>query len=210
MSNDEFLNAMRADAIPKGESGLWKITKYGLSKEIDVPDSRGKRWTIPAGFYTCLTCFTEATLHLGTGELVMHDVPYELKKHLIFARRAYGHVLITGLGLGCIARACLANPNVQRVTVIEKSSDVLKLVAQYMPTARLHIVQADATEWVKENGAGFDCAWHDLWVADDNEAEHLQVLHAKMIIDLADKVPVQGAWELPRMYRRLMKPQGVL
>lgn len=209
MSNDEFLNAMRADAIPEGESGLWKVSKFGLAKEFETKDSAGKVHVLPPGRYTCLTRWTEATFHLGRGELVMHDVPYELRKHLIFARRAHGRVLITGLGLGCIARACLVNPNVRNVTVIEKSPDVMELVAPYMPTERIAFIQADAVEWVKENGHGYDCAWHDLWV--ENEAsEHLQVIHSRMIIDLADKVPVQGAWEFPRHCRRMMKQFGIL
>jgi hypothetical protein len=210
MSNDEFLSAMRADLIPEGESGLWKVSKFRMAKEFQTKDGDGRMQTLQPGCYTSLTRWTDATIHLRHGELVMHDFPYELRKHLIFARRAHGKVLITGLGLGCIARGCLANPNVDHVVVIENSPDVLKLVAPFMPKTKIEIIYADAIEWTAKHGDGFDCAWHDLWAEEKEGSKHLQLLHTEMLCNLANKVPLQGAWELPRAYRRLMRDYGIL
>jgi hypothetical protein len=204
--NEEYLRAMRADAIPEAESGLWKISKFSLAKPFETKDGSGNVHLIPPGRYTSLTRWTDATIHLGMGELVMHDFPYELKKHLIFARRAHGRVLITGLGLGCIARAVRINPNVESVTVIEMSGDVLAMVAPHMPPG-FEIIQADAVDWTEKTDRRFDCAWHDLWAEDGDD--HLQLQHMKMITNLKD-VPMQGAWELPRMYRRLCRENGII
>jgi spermidine synthase len=146
------------------------------------------------------------------GDLVMSDTGDELESHLDFMMRAHGDVLVTGLGLGCVARGCLANPFVKRVTVIEKDSCVLRLVAPHMPRdPRLRIVHADALQYVdvlcsQPLVRQFDCAWHDLWADDDDEnGKALQLMHACMIRDLvyANRVThFQGGWNLPRWFRR--------
>lgn len=134
MSNlkQTVLAAARADAIPAGDSGLWMVRKDIARKPI-LAKRNDKLVQIPAGTYTSLVRWTESTLHLH-GEVVMHDVPAELNTHLDFMLRANGRVLVTGLGLGCVVRGCLANPAVRHVTCIENSVDVLKLVAPYMMT----------------------------------------------------------------------------
>ena len=208
MTNEALLAAMSAESIPEAESGLWQIKKFACAKPIETKDGNGHVHILPPGRYTSLTRWTDATMHLGMGELVMHDFPYELKKHLIFARRAHGRVLITGLGLGCIARAVRINPNVETVTIIEKSSDVIRMVGPHMPPC-FEIIHADALEWTEKTDRRFDCAWHDLWVENDTDGDHLQIQHMKMITNLRD-VPMQGAWELPRMYRRLCREQGII
>lgn len=207
---ESILAAARADAIPAGESGLWHVKKYCLVKPVIAPGPKGIR-QIPPGIYTNLHCYTEATMHM-LGDLVMQDTPDELRKHLIFMVRAHGKVLITGLGLGCVARGALANPNVTGVVVIEKNLDVLKLVQPYMPQDdRLLILHADALEYCKKPTEKFNCAWHDLWVDESQEdAKHLQVLHMEMICDLAGKVEMQGAWEFPKYFRRSMEFAGVI
>src|SRR6185369_8969082 len=104
--------------------------------------------TLPAARYTYLRFLTDKTLYSEhPGAVVMEDTPFELRTHLGFVMRAHGRVLITGLGLGCVIRGLLENPKVEHVTCIENSKDVLKLVAPYMPTERLEIVEADALEW---------------------------------------------------------------
>src|SRR5271165_203078 len=184
---NEILKAMKADAIPAGESGLWTIKKWSFNKPMIAPRA-GKLVEIPPGNYTCLMRLTTATMMNG-GELVMHDVPAELNTHLNFAMRAFGKVLITGLGLGCIARGVLANPKVKKVVVVENSQDVIKLVAPHMDrmAGKLTIVTDDAREFVKRSRAKFDCAWHDLWTDEENGQEHLQLVHNELICELADK-----------------------
>ena len=142
-----------------------------------------------------------ATMHTH-GEVVMEDTPFELNNHLDFMLKAKGHVLVTGLGLGCVIRGMLANGHVDHVTCIERSQDVLDLVAPHMPaTDRLEIIKADALEWTKGTTQRFDCAWHDIWTDRDVGEPHLAQSHTSLIKNCAPKVNFQGAWAYPRLAR---------
>jgi hypothetical protein len=199
---DKILAACRADWIPEGASGLWYIRKWQIAKPLFVIRDKkdGSGVTLQPGRYTNLLRWTDATLHLGMGELVMHDEPNELRKHLNFMLRARGNVLITGLGLGCVVRGTLANPAVKHVTVVERDADVLKLVQPHMPTERLTIIHDDAISFCKATNQQFDCAWHDIW--SDNDEPNLILQHTELLCALALTVPRQGAWDYPREYKR--------
>lgn len=203
----DILKAAKADNIPEGSSGLWYIRKFKLSQNLLTKRSDGSLVEVPAGHYTNLYKMTMATLHHSPpGELVMHDVPAELKTHLNFMLKARGRVLINGLGLGCVARGCLANPNVREVTVVERDRDVLKLVGRYMPKVRrFRLVWADALSFTKKMNSRFDCAWHDLWSDSDRNEEHLHVLHGALLKECARKVRFQGAWSFPQDMKRIWR-----
>lgn len=205
-----LLDAARADAIPAGQSGPWTIVKFQTEKPVTHPrPSDGRLFTIPPGNYTNLWRSTEATMHNSCGELVMHDVPHELHTHLQFMLRARGRVLITGLGLGCVARGCLANPAVKHVVVIERDPHVIQLVGVHMlHLPRLTIVLDDALSFCRRHPRRFDCAWHDLWSDPDKEEPHLSVIHSKLFLALRKTIPMQGAWALPRTYRRVVRNKG--
>lgn len=198
---DQVLEAAKAEAIPAGARGIWVVRKCATAKPIIAEREKNNFVTVPPGNYTYLACYTAATLHLA-GDTVMHDTPDELQTHLNFMLRAKGRVLITGLGLGCVVRGCLANPAVSHVTCIERSLDVLHLVAPYMPSDRLSIIHADALDWTARHDVEFDCAWHDLWSNPDRHEEHLQLMHTRLICNMHGKVKFQGAWAMPREHKR--------
>ncbi len=207
-----ILQAARAHAIPAGEAGLWSVTKVFLNKNIlaasGIPERLQK---VPAGEYTNLFRLTDATMHKWPGECVMQDTPHELRQHLEFMLKAKGRVLVTGLGLGCVTRGLLMNLNVESVTVIERDSDVMKLVAPYMPKdCRLSIIVADAQEWVKQTDLVFDCAWHDIWTDESRGEPHLASAHMELICAMAGRVKMQGAWAFPRYFRSRMEFAGVI
>jgi hypothetical protein len=207
---NKMLRAARADRIPEGTSGRWTVKKHTFKQDFWArnPDPDLMDEIIPAGTYTSLHCMTESTMHL-IGELIMHDVPHELKTHLNFMLRARGRVLINGLGLGCVVRGVLKNPEVTHVTVIERSRDVLKLVQPYMPkTGRLIIIKADALRYAEETKEKFDCAWNDLWNDEDKEERALALIHADLMVKLRRKVQFQGAWAMPRYFRNAMNRTG--
>jgi hypothetical protein len=200
----QLLAAARADGIPVGTSRLWFVRKYELGESLTVT-REGKLVTTPAGSYTQLFCATLNKLHeFPAGELVMDDTPGELNKHLDFMLRAHGDVLISGLGLGCVTRGCLANPNVRSVTVIEREPDVLYLVAPHMTNPRLTIVVSDALRYIEATDHRYDCAWHDLWSNPDNDEQHLQRTHLHLLMAMRERVKFQGAWEFPRLFKRLL------
>ena len=121
--------------------------------------------------------------------------------------RAHGRVLITGLGLGCVIRGCLANPAVEHIVCIERDPDVLRLVKPHLPAERLTILQADAISWARNNlpRQRFDCAWHDLWSDPDAGDPHLALSHSELFVRCHEAVQFQGAWAFPRPQKRLWK-----
>ena len=202
MKKESILKAAGAKGIPVGQSGLWYIHK----KEHKTPMvgvRHGKHIVLTPGIYTYLRRVTDSSIHKG-GEIVMEDTPQELESHLEFMLKARGRVLVTGLGLGCVIRGALANGKVDSIVCVERSKDVIGLVAPYMDTQRLSIVHADALEWVKNNNLKFDCAYHDLWTDRDNGEPSLQCWHTEMIAGLKNKTTFQGAWSFPREIRRYM------
>ena len=206
---DKILKAARADSIPEGFSGWWFIEKRSY-KEDTPSNHKGRDVICPKGTYTYLFRITESALKENRpGEIVMEDTPLELKTHLNFMLHAHGQILITGLGLGCVIRGLLANPNVDRVTCIEKSEDVLDMVQPWMPVDRLEIIHADALSWTKQNKEKFDFAWHDLWTNRENGEPHLASWHTELLFNCKNKVRFQGAWDFPRPIKRLIKDMEV-
>lgn len=208
MNKQELLTAMKADSIPAGWSGLWYIYKIKFTKS--TPNFRhSKPVVVPPGDYTFLHRLTDASLYSDPpGECVMEDTPFELSTHLGFVMRAYGQVLVTGLGLGCVVRGLLANRAVGHVTVVENSPDVLKLVAPHMAQDRLTIVEADALEWTVKNKERFDCAWHDLWTNRGAGEPHLDHWHARLLMNCRDTVKYQGAWAMDRLIKKKLVSRG--
>lgn len=203
-----FLGVMKASAIPNGSAGLWSVYKLKTDKPL-LGTRSGRKVCVPPGVYTFLQYLTEATmLCVPAGETVMEDTDFELRTHLAFVRQAFGRVLITGLGLGCVARGLLANPRVEHVTCIEQSSNVLRLVAPYMPTERLTIVRAEAVEWCRQNQTRFDCAWHDLWTDREKGEPHLDLRHMELIRACQPFAERQGAWAMDRRIKAIMLERG--
>lgn len=206
----DILEAARAIDIPEGESGLWSIDK--ITFQQDTPSFHGPndRFIIlPAGTYTHL----RRVMAKGT-TVVMEDTPLELKTHLNFMLRARGQVLVTGLGLGCVVRGLLANPNVKHVTCLEKSSDVMRLVFPHMPdTRKLFVYELDAFEWAERakplDGFKYDYVWHDIWADRENGDPHLDSLHMRLFKEFRKIAKHQGMWRMDRTIKSQMKHMGM-
>ncbi len=201
MKISDILNAMRADGIPKGNSGLWQVKKCRIDDAASaktVFENNGTR--VPPGTYTYLLRWTEETLGKAHGELVMNDFPCELRKHLDFVIKAHGRVMVTGLGLGCVIRGLLARGRVDRIDLIERDASVIKLCGASVADPRVTLHQADARDWLPPGM--FDFAWHDLWSDPDKNEPHLQLTHMKLMSQLRKRVAYQGAWAMPRKFVR--------
>lgn len=191
-----ILTAMQATTIPEGEHGLWAVRKIRQPPAITLEHS-GQA----TGLY-CLTNDTQYHCHGPAGALVMIDHLLELRTHLEFIFRASGHVLVTGLGLGCIVRGLLATGRCTQITVIEREASVIKLVWPFMPTDSLSLVHADALAWCRTNCQTFDFAWHDVWNNPDKHEPDLSIIHAELMVALRHTVGMQGAWKFPRCMKR--------
>jgi hypothetical protein len=196
-----YMEAGRADAIPKDWKGLWRVVKCQVP-QAGVVFQNGE--VCPSGKFTKLLRLTNATLLGGLGECVMSDDPAELSKHLNAAVRARGNVLVTGLGLGCVLRMLQENQNVERITLVEISKDVIDLVWPHTSHDRVELIHGDAVDFLRKTKRTWDYAWHDLWADEDRGQPHLNVIHQWLFFLCAGRVKEQGAWNFPREKKRIL------
>ncbi len=100
------------------------------------------------------------------GEVVMSDTPAECRDHFPLVGHLQGNVLINGLGLGVALQGVLDSSNVELLTVVEISEDVIQLVAGHYQKRygdRLIVIHADALFWKPPKGTRYDTVWHDIW-----------------------------------------------
>lgn len=163
--------------VPEGKSGNWKVEEFEVTKDDAklcamrsiFNHGRGR---LPEGKYK--------RLYRG-GVLVMSNTPDEIRDFMWFVHKAKGKVLVNGLGLGVLLKALLEKEEITQITIIEKSEDVIKLVAPtYLKDKRVKIINEDAFDYKPEKGEKFDCVWHDIWdyITSDNLPE-MAKLHRK-------------------------------
>lgn len=192
------MDYVRAARVPEElepqKFGMWNIIRR------PAPDP-----VIGFETQTLLTRWNIGSLHLPMGEIVMDDSLPELRRHLPVWLRARGRVLKTGLGLGCVVRGLLINPEVEHVDVVEIDPDIVRVVGPLFddePRVTIHL--ADAHTWDFGNRR-WDFVWHDIHDNTvDCSGDDLQVQHARLIMRYSDVVPTrrQGAWSMPREFKR--------
>lgn len=205
MTPEGYMIAARVPrSVKPQEFGLWTIERL-CADDINLA-RREIAWPADkVGFpdYTLLRRWTDDTIYSGAPEIVMEDSKQELRKHLPIWMQAYGHVLKTGLGLGCVVRGLLIKPEITQVTVVEIDEDIIRVIgAEFVGNPRVEIIHADALTW-EPGDRQFNFAWHDIWTPNN---EGLQRLHLKMISRY--KAAVQGAWAFPRFAHRVMAETG--
>jgi hypothetical protein len=168
--------------VPLGKSGAWEVSDVVVDRfQSMMSGMRLGPYYCPEGTYKRLT---------RGGSCVMSNTPMELLTNRAFVRAANGHVHINGLGLGVVLLAVLMKPEVQSVTVVEKSSDVISLVApSFERFKNLAIVHDDALTY--KPSRKFDAVWHDIWdnICADN-LEDMKLLHRRW----GRKAEWQGSW----------------
>lgn len=162
--------------VPDGISGKYKVETFKVSKKDErfqkmrIFSNRGRY--VPVGSYKRL---------IRDETIIMSNTPDEIKDFMRFVHEAKGLILINGLGLGVLLKAILLKKEVKEITVIEKSKDVIKLIAPtYLKDKRVNIINADCFEWIPPKGKKYDCVWHDIWdnICEDNLIE-MSKLHRK-------------------------------
>jgi len=160
------------EILAPAEHGIAKIDHYEVTEMDSFMSSlRGGDGYCPQGKYTRL---------LVGGRLVMSDTRMEHMTNYEVVRRAYGSVLIAGLGLGMILHPILNKEEVESVTVIEKYAYVISLVQPTVAHPKLTIINADIYEWKAAKGTKFDTLYFDIWadLSTDN-LEDMRKLHCK-------------------------------
>jgi len=150
-----------ASYLPEGQQGLAAVEHFEITKR-DAEFSSIRAMSDPDA-YTQEGRYTRLRVR---GQLMMSDTHMEKRTNTVFCRKAKGHVLVAGLGLGLILKAIHDNPEVTHVTVVEKYQDVVDLVGPAMQALfgdRLTIVTADIFEWRPVKGTRFDTIYFDIW-----------------------------------------------
>ena len=91
-----------------------------------------------------------------------------------YAKKASGRVLTFGLGLGYFPYMCHLNPNVESVTVVELSQDVINFFnsvihPQFPQDFNLDIIQGDALDYFNDEFLSqFDYVFVDIWKTNED------------------------------------------
>lgn len=193
-------------SLEEGVSGAWSIRKFTVSEResrLQGILSLGKGGRFPSpGNYTGL---------YRRDTVIMSDTPDEIRDHLGVIHAATGDVLIAGLGLGVVLQAIARKPEVESVTVIEISSDVIGLVKPQIADrdwfSKVSVIEADIFAWKPPKEAMYDVAWFDIWdnLCTDNLSE-MATLHRRF----GRRAVYQGSWgkEYLRHVREREKRSG--
>jgi hypothetical protein len=210
LSIEEILEAARVPVSLQPQSfGNWRIDRFHLPER--------NRFGLPWNEYTILRHaiypkVDYSNMHLVDDDgclldIVMEDSPRELRRHLPIWLNAHGRVLKTGLGLGCVVRGLLSIPAVAHIDVVELDADIIRVIGkEFLRNPRVSIHHGDALSYQFPSATRWDFAWHDIWT---EQNEGLQVQHMDLIKRFHRQVSVQGAWQFPRLVKRLAANYGL-
>ena len=158
--------------FPRKTRGRWKLDTmkyqpYELfvrDELLMMPDGR----EIPRlGYFDRETAYPAV---LEDGREWMTVTPNEIATMEEAVRRANGHVVAMGLGLGYFAFRASEKPEVERVTVVERDPDVIalfqeELLPQFPNGEKITVVQDDAFTFAEKRlpDFGADFVFVDLW-----------------------------------------------
>lgn len=169
-------------SIPPGKRGPWTIENLEVQLDMaNLRHMRDGRGCFP-GTYTILR---------RNGKTIMSDTTAELSELREMHLRATGRVLIHGLGLGCVVKACLSKPEVTHIDVVEIDPDIIAMVAPHYASSRVAIHQGDCLSFKWKPGIRWNAVWHDIWddICSDN-LEQMSALHRRF----SRRCDWQGSW----------------
>ena len=151
-----FLEYLVSSWLPEGRSGDWRIERLKYEgdwdhwfQQFDLASGH-----TPPGLYTMLS---------RGDECWMTDQPRELLDSKRLCEEVAGRILITGLGIGAVPAWLVKQDRIQRIDIVERESDVIRMVWPHLSklSSKLHLHHADALEW--QPTGQWDYAWHDIW-----------------------------------------------
>lgn len=167
--NDPYYKNIRLENIKNGSWEL-KWESYAPYRAVICDDmilNPDFSEIPPLGFFTEEFRFP-AVLEDGNEWMTLTPVDLDTCTEAIDA--AHGKVVTFGLGLGYYAYMVSEKPEVESVTVIEKSPDVIRLfeehiLPQFPNKDKVRIVRADAFEYAEKDmpSEHFDLAFVDTW-----------------------------------------------
>jgi spermidine synthase len=150
-----------AEIVPEGSVGEARVEHFTVSEQdskftsIRALVNPGRDEFVEPGTYARL---------IVCGATMMSDTRMERRSNVGVLHHASGHVLIAGLGLGMIIHPIAAKKEVKSITIIEKSADVIALVAPTLPKKKVTVVEGDIFTWTPPKGTKYDTIYFDIWV----------------------------------------------
>jgi len=193
--------------VPLGGIGDWAIEGFWVTEEdarnynIRATFRGSSRREVRPGSYTRL---------MHNGHLIMSDTPAEIRDHLEIIRRARGQVLLNGLGLGLVLRACLLKSEVEHITVIEIAPEVIALVAPHLHERfgdKFTVFEADALTWKAPKNSRWNIVWHDIF--DAICTDNLPIM-TRLKRRYGRRCDWQGCWAEEEHRRQKRKDQRLL
>lgn len=149
-----------------------------------------------SGFYECYAQqgfnYFEAKkkLYITTltidGKIWMVDDPphwWAMKQH---ADELRGHVLCAGLGLGLMVHTLTENSEIERITVVERSQDVIDLIGPLVPHDKLQIIRGDFYQADSNSIPDVDGVLFDLFVGKGQDFFSTSIAVASEIMERWD------------------------
>lgn len=166
--NDPYFQNIR---IPSAKLGRWELkTEELLPFEPFVANdfiiTKDRRMIPQIGFFKTAYPFPAV---LENGREWMTLQPNEMVTTTPAIRAAHGRVLTFGLGLGYFAYHAAEKPEVESVTVVDISDDVISLfrehiLPQFPHKEKVRLVKCDAFQFAREQMADhFDFVFADIW-----------------------------------------------
>lgn len=109
------------------------------------------------------------TLYETKNNIWMSVEPSEINSFAPFLNIAHGNILIIGCGLGYLAYMLSEKNNVNKITIIEKDANVLKLfcehiLPQFKNRNKINVMQLDGLEYLEiANLTSYDFCSVDIW-----------------------------------------------
>lgn len=163
--------------VPDGVSGNWSVQTFTIS-EADAKFENMRASFHPGSRYVYPGTYKRL---MRGNKCIMSNTHSEISDCFSFLLKAHGNILINGLGLGVVLTHLLNQEKVKHITVIEKSNDVINLVAShFLPNDKLEIINANCFEYKPPKGTRYNFVWHDIWddICTDNLKE-MEKLHRK-------------------------------
>ena len=168
-------------AIPEGRSGKFSIRHqhYPKGKLFHTVSARVAVFTeqVPLDVIAAEDVVVHELCE-GSGTW-MTDLPIEQAQIDPLLTPMRGRVLVGGLGLGYAAQVLACKSTVREVVVIERSPEVIELVAKHLRKTgkrKIRIIEADLHEWLVQNQhERFDWAFYDIWAPDGEDTFHNHV-----------------------------------
>ncbi len=168
-TEDPYYKNIRIDNVKEGE-WEYKLESYPayrgvICDDMEMYDDLSE--VPPLGFFPEEFSFP-AVLEGGNEWMTLTPVDLDTSKEATEA--AHGRVVTFGLGLGYYAYMCSEKPEVDEITVVEKSPDVIRLFKKYILPQFSHpekvkIIESDAFRYAEYDmpKERYDVAFVDTW-----------------------------------------------